>query len=302
MRYNYDVIQNQIINKAIDYIFSHIDQELSVDTIADYCGYSKFYLTRLFKTETGESIYSFIKRQKLELSAWRLKVEKKRSITEIGNEYGYSASNYATLFREHFEKTPAQFRKGIDEKSFYHPFYEGKENKIETFEECSKKITIETLPDYFVLYERRKGNYKNLQYDWSDFCKTYNDFITPETIFIERTIEDPTITNPDECIYDVCMTVSPDDSRLSAQKTAAAGITSKAGTPVCPNTMTIEGGKFAVYHYKGYPQLIYSAYQSLFCNWLAKTGNKVDNRNGFDLYTRIDDDLYMELNICIPIQ
>ena len=295
------MIENQIVNKAIDYIFSHIASELSVDDIAEYCGYSKFYLQRLFKAETGESIYSFIKRLKVEQSAWRLKVEKGRTITDIGNDYGYSSSNYAALFREHFEKTPAQFRKDIDEKSFYHPFYEGRENQIESFEECCKKITVETLPDYFVLYERRKGNYNNLEHDWSDFCKTYADFITDQTVFIERTIEDPSITNPDECIYDVCMTVSPEDPRLVSQKTAAAGITSKAGTATCPNTMTIEGGKFAVYHYKGYPQAIYSAYQSLFCNWLTKTGNKVDNRGGFDLYHRIDDDLYMELDICIPI-
>ncbi len=71
------MIENQIINKAIDFIFFHIDEELSVEQIAEFCGYSKFYLSRLFKTETGESIYSFIKRARIEESAWRLKVEKK---------------------------------------------------------------------------------------------------------------------------------------------------------------------------------------------------------------------------------
>ena len=105
------MIENQIINKAIDFIFSHIDEELSVERIADFCGYSKFYLSRLFKAETGEGIYAFIKRVKIEESAWRLKVEQKRSITEISGDYGYSASNYATMFRDYFKKTPAQ-RKG----------------------------------------------------------------------------------------------------------------------------------------------------------------------------------------------
>ena len=36
-----------------------------------------------------------IKRVRLERSAWRLKVEKERSITEIGETYGYSSSNFA---------------------------------------------------------------------------------------------------------------------------------------------------------------------------------------------------------------
>ena len=117
------MIENQIVNKAIDYIFSHIEKELSVDEISQYIGYSKYYLTRIFKAETGESIYAFIKRLKLEQSTWRLKVEKSRSITEIGNEFGYSSSNYATLFRDHFEKTPAQFRKDIPDISKRHAFF-----------------------------------------------------------------------------------------------------------------------------------------------------------------------------------
>ena len=121
--FSIEMIENQIVNKAIDYIFSHLEQELSVEQIAEYCGFSKFYLSRLFKAETGESIYAFIKRLKVEQSAWRLKVEKGRSITEIGNEFGYSASNYATLFKEHFEKIPAQFRKDIPDISKRHAFF-----------------------------------------------------------------------------------------------------------------------------------------------------------------------------------
>lgn len=302
LRLGLAMIENQIINKAIDFIFSHIDEELSVDSIAGFCGYSKFYLSRLFKAETGESIYGFIKRTKIEQSAWRLKVEQGRSITEISGEYGYSASNYATLFRDYFEKTPAEFRRKIVEESVAHPFYHGVENKLESFEECCEKISVEYLPDYFVLYERRKGNYHNLEDDWCEFMEHYKDFVTPKTIFIERTINDPAITNPDECLYEVCMTVDKNDKRLEVQKTAAAGITSKAGTLSAPNTMILEGGKFAVYHYKGYPQMIYGAIQSFFCSWLTQTGNKVDNRSGFDIYRKMDDEtLYMELDICIPI-
>ena len=296
------MIENQIVNKAIEYIFSHLEQELSVEAIAEYCGFSKFYLSRLFKAETGESIYAFIKRLKVEQSAWRLKVEKGRSITEIGNEFGYSASNYATLFKEHFEKTPAQFRKDIEEISINHAFVHGRKNQLETYEECCKKITIENLPDYFVLYERHKGNYHNLEKDWCSFIENNKEFLTDATVLIERTENDPTITDPEECIYDLCMTVDKNDPRLIVQKTAAAGITSRCSSPVCPNTMTVKGGKFAVYHYAGYPQQIYLAYQSFFCNWLSETGNKIDNRNGFDIYRRIDTDtLYMELDICIPI-
>lgn len=297
------MIENQVINKIIDYILSHIENEFSVDQIAEYCGYSKYYISRLFKTETGESIYSFIKRLKVEQSAFRLKIEKTKTVTEIGESYGYSPSNYATLFKEHFNETPNTFRKEILNRSIARHFYKGIENKLETYEECCKNITIEYFNDYFVLYERRKGDYKNLRYDWCEFMERYKAFITPDSIFIERTLDDPSITKQNNCLYDICMTVDKNDPRLKIQKTAAAGVTSNAQTPAAPNTMTIQGGKFAVYHYKGYPQMIYSAYQSFFSSWLSDSGNKLDSRGGFDIYRKIDSEtLYMELDICIPIK
>lgn len=296
------MIENQIINKAIDFILAHLEQDISIEEIADYCGYSRFYLGRLFRAETGESIYSFIKRVRVEQSAFRLKVEKSKSVTEIAESYGYSPSNYATLFKTHFKQTPAGFRKEIDERTLSHPFFAGVEYQLETYEECCKKITIEQIPDYFVLYERRKGSYNNLQQEWCSFCQRYEDFLTDDTIFIERTFDDPSITDSTQCMYEICMTVNKDDPRLIVQKTAAVGITSNLQTPPCPNTMLLPGGKFAVYHYKGYPQQIYAAYHNFFSRWLTESGNKIDFRTGFDIYRRIDTDtLYMELDICIPI-
>ena len=53
----------------------------------------------MFKEDTDEALYQFIKRIRLERSAWRLKVEKEKSITEIGGEYRYSSFNFATALK-----------------------------------------------------------------------------------------------------------------------------------------------------------------------------------------------------------
>ena len=60
-------------------------------------------------TITDEALYQFIKRVRLERSAWRLKVEKEKSIAEIGEEYGYSSSNFATAFKKHLDVSPLTF-------------------------------------------------------------------------------------------------------------------------------------------------------------------------------------------------
>lgn len=319
---NSHIMQNQVVNHAVNYILGHASGEIGVDDVARVCGYSPYYLERLFKAETGEGIYSFIKRTKIEQSAFRLKVEKERSVTAIGQEYGYSSSNYATLFKKHFGRTPVSFRRQIGrellENSFFHPSPDGvrlferpalksaseyeRETGLWDYEKCNAHMAVMQKDEYFVLYERRKGNYHNLAENWHDFLDRYKGFVREDTVMLEITYEDPSITAGDHCLYDICITVEPDDPRLVLQKTAAVGITSRRRSETLPNTMTIPGGKFAVYRYQGYPQCIYKAYQSVFCNWLSRTGYKIDNRPGYDVYHRIDEDtLYMELDICIPI-
>ncbi len=297
------IMQNQVVNFAVDYIMKNLRSELKVEDVARACGYSPYYLERLFKAETGESMYSFMKRVKVEQSAFQLKVEKERSVSTIGEEYGYSSSNYATLFKKHFGRTPAAFRRQIHQELQESSFFHEPEAGLWDYERCSRNIHVAENQEYFVLYERRKGNYHNLAENWRNFLKKYEAFIGPDTVFLEITYDDPSIVPDDSCLYDICMTVDRRDPRLMFQKTAAVGITSRIQTKTFPSTMTIPGGKYAVYRYAGYPKLIYKAYQSMLCSWLSETGYRIDHRLGYDIYHRIDEDtLYMELDICIPIK
>ena len=59
----------------------------------------------MFKKSTSDSIYGFIKKIKVENSAFKLKVEKEKTITDIGQLYGYSSSNYSSVFKKHFNLT-----------------------------------------------------------------------------------------------------------------------------------------------------------------------------------------------------
>ena len=61
-------IRSAVINKAINYIFDHIEEDITVDDVARHCGYSRFHLTRMFKEDTDEALYQFIKRVRLERS------------------------------------------------------------------------------------------------------------------------------------------------------------------------------------------------------------------------------------------
>ena len=281
-----NTIRSAVINKAINYIFDHIDEDITVDDVAQYCSYSRYHLTRMFKEDTDEALYQFIKRVRLERSAWRLKVEKEKSITEIGGEYGYSSSNFATAFKKHLDVSPADFRRiseqMVEESSFSHGL------TLDDFEDAQKRITVEYIEGFLVVYERKKGNYHNLPEEWCKFIQKYEYLATEDTMYIECTIDDPSITDEDNCMYELCQTISPDHPAL------------KENTDIF--THSFDGGTYAVYHFKGFPQFLFMVYQEIFCRWLSKTGNQLDERPILDIYRMVREDGYMEIDICFPLK
>ncbi len=65
----------------------------------------------------------------------------------------------------------------------------------------------------------------------------------------------------------------------------------------------IEGGKFAVYHFSGPANQIFTAYQTIFNVWLPGSVESIDERYGFEIYRLIDcDAMNMKIDICIPIK
>lgn len=276
-------IEKTIINKAITYILYNLEEDISVDDVSSFCGVSKYHLNRIFRKETGEAIYEFIKRNRIERSAWRLKVEKDKSVTEICSDYGYSPSNYTTEFKKSLHISPSLFRKESEDR--VHNCSLSRGLTLDDMERMENNITLETLPDMFVIYERKKENYKNMPSEWCNFIYKYSYLKTDDTLYIECTLDDPSITDEDNCLYEICQTVEPNDPRISNLSTSM-----------------FLGGKCAVYHYNGWPEFLYMVYQEVFCRWLKKTGYEMDSRPIIDIYRLVRDDGYMEIDICFPLK
>ena len=170
----------------------------------------------------------------------------------------------------------------VQQSSFSHGI------SMDELEEAEKLITIEQLPEYLVVYERKKGNYHDLPEEWCRFIKKYEHLSSDSTLYIEATIDDPSITDENRCMYELCQTISPEC------------LTQKENSGLL--THTFEGGKYAVYHFKGFPQFLFMVYQEIFCRWLSKTGNKLDDRPIFDIYRNVQENGYMGIDICFPLK
>ena len=80
---------DRIIQKVASYIEQHIEEDLSLDKIAEALNYSKFYIARTFAEETGCTIYKYIQGRRLTLAAKKL-VETEEPIIEIAYEAHYN--------------------------------------------------------------------------------------------------------------------------------------------------------------------------------------------------------------------
>ncbi len=93
-----------------DYINQNCTENLSLDTVADMAGFSKFHFSRLFKEFTNVSFYKYLNARRI-ACAERLLIDPKLNITEVAFRSGFNnISAFIRMFRIMKNCTPTEFR------------------------------------------------------------------------------------------------------------------------------------------------------------------------------------------------
>ena len=93
-----------------EYINQHFDENLTLDEIANYAGFSKFYFTRLFKQFAGVSFYKYLNRRGI-MHAEQLLIAPELTVTEVAVHSGFSnLSAFIRMFKLLKNCTPTEFR------------------------------------------------------------------------------------------------------------------------------------------------------------------------------------------------
>ena len=103
---------NPHVEKAKQYLASHLTLEISAEDVAwDVC-LSVSHLSRLFKSLTGKTMMEYLIDERIE-AARQLLVTTDRSIPQIASLMRFCDQSYFTLvFRQKTGQTPAQYRAG----------------------------------------------------------------------------------------------------------------------------------------------------------------------------------------------
>lgn len=106
-----------LVHQVLNYIATHINEPLTVNSIARILYQNRSYLSRIFKSEMGINLSDYIVERKL-LEAKDLLRFSERSISEISNFLAFSSQSYfQTIFKKKYGITPLQYRK--QEKNYY---------------------------------------------------------------------------------------------------------------------------------------------------------------------------------------
>jgi two-component system response regulator YesN len=101
---------NPVIEKAEYYIAHNMSSSLSLEDTARFVKVNPFYLSKLFKEETGQNFIDYLTNARMG-KARELLRDTSLSIKEISHDTGYSDQNYfSKLFKKNFGFTPTEFR------------------------------------------------------------------------------------------------------------------------------------------------------------------------------------------------
>ncbi|MEK4628574.1 AraC family transcriptional regulator [Solibacillus sp. FSL R7-0682] len=101
---------SQIIQNIIETLEANLLEQWQLENYARKIGYSKFYLTRQFKKETGLTIGAYIRKRRLAISALLL-LHSELSILEISFECLFQSQEaFSRAFKELYNMPPGKYR------------------------------------------------------------------------------------------------------------------------------------------------------------------------------------------------
>ena len=104
-------IKNSIsLSNICSYISEHFTEDLSLEDVSEYAGFSKFHFERIFRDYTGMTFYQYLQQMRINYSQMLLS-NPELSVTDISYQAGFAS---CTAFTRAFKKStgypPSQFR------------------------------------------------------------------------------------------------------------------------------------------------------------------------------------------------
>ncbi len=97
-------------NRALDYLNKNYMDDMTLDSLAAYAGFSRYTLSRMFRQHTGETFTQYLSRRRVDM-AMELLSSTRLPVTQVALQCGFnSIATFNRVFREVKGCTPTQYR------------------------------------------------------------------------------------------------------------------------------------------------------------------------------------------------
>jgi AraC family transcriptional regulator len=245
----------QRLDLVTEYIYTHLDDDLRLDLLADVAGFSPYHWHRLYRAVRGESAAKTVERLRLERAAGML-MDTMLPITRIALRSGHSnTATFSRAFTRLYGVSPGRFRDGA-ERTVFRPV-------AVRHESGGHPVEIIDGDQIVLAASRHRGAYLNIG---QAFARV-RDRIGTSGRMIGIFEDDP-------------------DATATTSLRSVAGVVIEAGTPVPDGLerVVIPAGRHAVLHYVGPYSLMHAAYQWLYGTWLPASGEAPRDHPVFEEY------------------
>ena len=318
------------INRVLDHIDRHLDQELSLDELARVANFSRFHFHRIFSAMIGEPLNQFIQRIRLEKAATQLSEHHGKPITNIALDCGFSSSAaFARAFKQRFEMSASKWREHASGKKSkngkpigneYQPLGNQWKSLTSRSEysrgdwlmemepstrtlKWSKKMTkmkdvtveVKTFPEMHVAYVRHIGPYAGDTALFQNLFGKLMRWAGPRGLMSNPETLTLTVYHDDPNVTD------EDKLRTSACVTIPAEMTVDGEI----GKMSLDPGDYAVGHFEINEDEYGEAWNHLMGGWLPQSGYQPDDRTCFEINLN-DPSKHPQhkhvVDICIPVK
>ena len=206
------------INRVLNHVQSNYPHEIDLGSLADVACLSKFHFLRVFQNNLRETPVSFVQRIRLERAARNLVYMPHKRIIDVAFDCGFNhASSFTSAFKHRFHVPPSVFQ---SENEFHFRAYwqfssladVPGQDPARKYDPQSRlgEVRVERCPPSRVAYIRRIGSYRNypamcrLFGSLREWCRRKGVDLR-NTRFIGIPWDNPNITAPEQCRYDVCV-------------------------------------------------------------------------------------------------
>ena len=242
------------LDAVTDYIYAHLDDDLSLETLAHVSGFSRFHWHRIYRAVRGETTAQTVRRLRLERAAAMLR-ETSWPVERIARKAGFTGSEvFSRSFLRSYGTTPSRFRTGQRPAST---------DSALTSSGSGSTSSVREVPGWPVRVEARCG----YRLAASEHRGAYMDIGRA----FSRVKDRMGAGSPMVAIYE-----DDPDAVPRADLRSAAGTVADPGTKIPHDLVerTVPAGRYAIMRYIGPYSSMHAAYLWLYGQWLPNSGEE----------------------------